>query len=131
MNKVILIGRWTRDPEVRYSNDGKAVAKGSIAIDRKFNKDEADFPSITAFGKTAEFIEKYFRKGMKIAIVGRLQTGSYDDKDGKKVYTTDVIVEEADFVESKAASNEIVQTGSVTEDGFTDAGAEADAVFNY
>lgn len=102
MNKVILMGRLTRDPEVRYSGE-TAIARFGIAVDRKYKKDggqEADFPSIVAFGKTAEFIEKYFFKGMKIAVEGRLQTGSYE-KDGVKVYTTDVIAEAVEFAESK------------------------------
>lgn len=103
MNKVILMGRLTRDPEVRYSGD-TAIARFSIAVDRKYKKDggqEADFPSIVAFGKTAEFCEKYFRQGMKVALEGRLQTGSYTNKDGAKVYTTDVIAEAVEFAESK------------------------------
>ena len=131
MNMVIIIGRWTKDPEITYMNDGNMIAKGSIAVDRKYSKDEADFPRVKAYGKTAEFIEKYFKKGMKIAVVGWIKTGYYDDAEGKRIYTTEVIIENAEFVESKAASNEIVQTGSVTEDGFMDAGTEADAVFNY
>ena len=103
MNKVILMGRLTRDPEVRYSGE-TAIARFSIAVDRKYKKDggqEADFPSIVAFGKTAEFTEKYFKQGMKIALEGRLQTGSYTNKDGVKVYTTDVIAEAVEFAESK------------------------------
>jgi single-strand DNA-binding protein len=103
MNKVILMGRLTRDPEVRYSGD-TAIARFSIAVDRKYKKDggqEADFPSIVTFGKTAEFCEKYLKQGVKIAIEGRLQTGSYTNKDGVKVYTTDVIAEAVEFAESK------------------------------
>ena len=105
MNVVILMGRLTRDPDTRINGDS-TVTKFTIAVDRRFRvKDEtsptADFPSCTAFGKTAEFISKYFRQGTKIAITGRLQTGSYTNKDGIKVYTTEVIVNEAHFAESK------------------------------
>ena len=112
MNKVILTGRLTRDPDVRYSQGEKstAVARWTLAIDRRFKKQgdsqEADFPSCIAFGKTAEFVEKYFHKGMKMNLVGRIQTGSYTNKDGIKVYTTDVIVEEVEFGESKSAAGE-------------------------
>jgi single-strand DNA-binding protein len=99
MNKVILMGRLTRDPETK---DGETtVTKFTIAVDRRFDKDKTDFPRCTAFGKTAEFISKYFKQGSKIAVVGRLQTGDYINKDGVKVYTTEVIIEEAHFTESK------------------------------
>ena len=107
MNKVILMGRLTRDPEVRYAqgNDNMAIARYSLAVDRRFKKDgdeqTADFINCIAFGKAGEFAEKYFRKGTKIAVVGRIQTGSYTNKDGQKVYTTDVVVEEQEFAESK------------------------------
>jgi len=108
MNKVVLIGRLARDPEVRYSqNDGSmAIARFSIAVDRRRaanNQDAqtADFISCVAFGRTAEFIEKYFSKGNRIGVYGHIQTGSYTNKDGVKVYTTDVVVDEAEFVESK------------------------------
>lgn len=104
MNKVILIGRLTKEPEMRTGNT--TVTRFTVAVDRRTKDGQtADFPSCVAFGKTAEFISKYFHKGMKIAIEGRIQTGSYE-KDGKKVYTTDVVVENAEFVESK--SNEAV-----------------------
>lgn len=108
MNKVILIGRLTRDPEVNYSNGGTSVSKFSLAVDRRFKQeggDTADFIRCVSFGKTAEFIEKYFHKGMKIGVCGRIQTGSYTNNDGQKVYTTDVVVEEAYFVESKNAGS--------------------------
>lgn len=111
MNKVILMGRLTRDPEVRYSqgDNAMAVARYSLAVDRRFNRsnDEqtADFINCVAFGKAGEFAEKYFHKGTKIAITGRLQTGSYTNKDGVRVYTTDVVVEEQEFAESKNASS--------------------------
>lgn len=109
MNKVILMGRLTRDPEVRYSggDNATAVARYSLAVDRRFKRDNepsADFINCVGFGKTAEFAEKYFRKGMRICVVGRIQTGSYTDRDGQKVYTTDVVVEEQEFAESKGAS---------------------------
>ena len=106
MNKVILMGRLTRDPDVRYSNgeNATAVARFSLAVDRRFKRDgdqKADFISCVAFGKTAEFIEKYIRKGMRMTLAGRIQTGSYTNKEGNKVYTTDVFVEECEFAESK------------------------------
>ncbi|MBE5968844.1 MAG: single-stranded DNA-binding protein [Lachnospiraceae bacterium] len=110
MNKVILVGRLTRDPDIRYSSgdNGTCVARFSVAVDRRFKKDgdaqSADFPSCVAFGKTGEFIEKYVKKGTKLCIEGRLQTGSYTNKDGVKVYTTDVVVENCEFAESKAAA---------------------------
>lgn len=110
MNKVILVARLCRDPEVRYSQgeNVSAIVRFSVAVNRKFKNAEgnydADFINCVAFGKTAEFIEKYFKKGMAIGIAGRIQTGSYTNKEGVKVYTTDVVVEEAEFVESKNAS---------------------------
>lgn len=103
MNKVILVGRLTKDPEVRQAGE-TSVARFTIAVDRRYKKDgeqDADFPSIVAFGKTAEFTEKYFKKGMKIALEGRIQTGSYTNKDGVKIYTTEVIAEAVEFAESK------------------------------
>lgn len=106
MNKVILIGRLTKDPDVRYAND-KAVARFNLAVDRRYKQDggqAADFPSCVAFGKTAEFIEKYIRQGVKIALEGRIATGSYE-KDGVKHYTTDVIAEAVEFAESKRTDN--------------------------
>lgn len=109
MNKVILMGRLTRDPEVRYSQgeNSTAIARYTLAVDRRFNRNNeeqtADFIGCVAFGKAGEFAEKYFHKGTKIAVVGRIQTGSYTNKDGVKVYTTDVVVEEQEFAESKNA----------------------------
>lgn len=106
MNSVQLVGRFTRDPEVRYSDGGSMIARFSLAVDRRFepkNGPTADFPNCIAFGKTAEFIEKYFRKGMRIGVQGRIQTGSYTNREGVKVYTTDVVVENCEFVESKSA----------------------------
>ena len=106
-NKVVLSGRLTRDPDVRYSQgeNAMAIARYSLAVDRRGKDKEADFISCVAFGKTGEFAEKYLRKGMKILISGRIQTGNYTDKEtGKKVYTTDVVVEEHEFCESKKDS---------------------------
>lgn len=103
LNKVILIGRLTRDPDVRYSNidgDQLCIARYTLAVDR-IKRGETDFISCVAFGKNGEFAEKYLKKGMKIAVEGRIQTGSYTDKDGKKVYTTDVVIEGHEFCESK------------------------------
>ena len=110
MNKVILMGRLTRDPEVRYSagENATAVARYTLAVDRRFKRDgesTADFIQCVAFGRSAEFAEKYFRQGIKIAITGRIQTGSYTNKDGQKVYTTDVVVEENEFAESKRSDD--------------------------
>ena len=105
MNSVQLVGRLTRDPEVRYTDGGLSVARFSLAVDRRFKNENgptADFPGCIAFGKTAEFIEKYFKKGMRIGIQGRIQTGQYTNNDGNKVYTTDVVVENCEFVESKS-----------------------------
>lgn len=109
MNKVILMGRLTRDPEVRYSqNDtSMAIARYTLAVDRRFNRDgeqNADFISCVVFGKGAEFAEKYLQKGMKILVTGRIQTGSYTNKDGQKVYTTDVVIDDQEFAESRASS---------------------------
>ena len=107
MNKVILMGRLTRDPEVRYSqgDQATAVARYTLAVDRRFKRDNeqqtADFIGCVAFGKLGEFAEKYLRKGTKVVVTGRIQTGSYTNKDGQKVYTTDVVVEECEFAESK------------------------------
>lgn len=112
MNKVILMGRLTRDPEVRYSSGDNqmAIARYTIAVDRRFRRDgdtqTADFIGCVAFGRQAEFAEKYLRKGTKIAVTGRIQTGSYTNKDGQKVYTTDVVIEEQEFAESKGASGD-------------------------
>lgn len=112
MNKVILMGRLTRDPDVRYSQGETptAIARYTLAVDRRFARRDqadaqtADFIGCVAFGKAGEFAEKYFKKGTKVAVTGRIQTGSYTNKDGVKVYTTDVVVEEQEFAESKNAS---------------------------
>ena len=111
MNKVILMGRLTRDPDVRYSagENSTAVARYTLAVDRRFRRDgdsaTADFIGCVAFGRQAEFAEKYFRKGTKIAVTGRIQTGSYTNREGQKVYTTDVVIEEQEFAESKGSSS--------------------------
>ena len=111
MNKVILMGRLTRDPEVRYSqgDNSMAIARYTLAVDRRFRRNNdgeqsADFIGCVAFGRSAEFAEKYFRQGLKVIVTGRIQTGSYTNKEGQKVYTTDVVVEDQEFAESKAAS---------------------------
>lgn len=107
MNKVELIGRLTRDPDVRYANSQNeqlCIARYTLAVDRRGKNNDADFISCVAFGKGGEFAEKYLHQGTKIAITGRIQTGSYTNKDGNKVYTTDIVVEEQEFVESKKAS---------------------------
>lgn len=123
MNKVILMGRLTRDPNVRYtqannSQESMCVARYTLAVDRRGAKDgqqSADFISCVAFGRDGEFAEKYFKQGTKIAIVGRIQTGSYTNRDGQKVYTTDVVIEEQQFAESKKAAGQ-------EQAGYTDAG---------
>lgn len=128
MNKVSLVGRLTRDPEVRYSQgeSSTAFARFTVAVDRGFKKDgkaTADFISCIAFGKTAEFIERFFSKGRRIGLVGHIQTGSYDNKDGQKVYTTDVLVEEVEFVDSAKSSGETTQNSPApTDEGFMDCG---------
>ncbi|MGN0366008.1 MAG: single-stranded DNA-binding protein [Suilimivivens sp.] len=121
MNKVILMGRLTRDPEVRYSQgeNATAIARYTLAVDRRFNRNgdenSADFIGCVAFGRSGEFAEKYFRKGTKVLVTGRIQTGSYTNKDGVKVYTTDVVVEDQEFAESK-------NSGAGSDGGFTGGG---------
>lgn len=113
MNKVILMGRLTRDPETRYtqSENATAVAKYTLAVPRKFKQDgDCDFINCVAFGKNAEFAEKYLNKGIKIAVAGRIQTGSYTNREGQKVYTTDVVVEEQEFAENKNAQQSVQQS---------------------
>ena len=113
MNKVILMGRLTRDPEVRYSQGERsmAIARYSLAVDRKGrrsqeNEQTADFINCVAFDKAGEFAEKYFRQGMRVLVSGRIQTGSYTNKDGVKVYTTDIVVEDQEFADSKGAAGD-------------------------
>lgn len=120
MNKVMLIGRLTRDPDIRYTqaDEPMCVARYTLAVDRKSRKEDgkqsADFISCVAFGKSGEFVEKYLWKGQKIAIAGRIQTGSYTNREGQKVYTTDVVAEEHEFAESKAARDEQPQEQAQT-----------------
>lgn len=119
MNKAVLIGRLGRDPELKYTQgNNTAIARFSIAVDRRFAKDgeqAVDFINCLAFGKTAEFIDKYFTKGMRIAVDGRIQTGSYKDKDGKTVYTTDIVVENCEFCDRKQDAG---NAGTGSGDGF-------------
>ena len=120
MNKVILIGRLTKDPELRYAaGSGTAVTRFTIAVNRQFKKDEADFINCVAWNKTAETIAQYFTKGRPIAIVGHMQTGSYDAQDGTKRYTTDVAVESFEFVGSNGQAN---NQGSNNADAFSEFG---------
>ena len=110
MNKVILLGRLTRDPDIRYTQgeNSMAIARYTLAVNRRVAKEgeqSADFISCVAFGKAAEFAERYLKQGIKIVVEGRIQTGSYTNKDGQKVYTTDVVVENSEFAESKAGSD--------------------------
>lgn len=128
MNKAVLIGRLVRDPNVRYSQgeDPIAMARYTLAVDRRFKRDgqqNADFINCLAFGKSAEFAEKYFKQGTKIAVSGRIQTGSYTNRDGVKVYTTEVVVEEQNFAESKNSENQNNggnQHNTPGDDGFMD-----------
>lgn len=122
MNKFLCSGRMTKDPDVRYttSDSPMCIARGSIAINRRYAKDgeqKADFPNFVAFGKTAEFFEKYVKKGTKLIIEGRLQTGSYE-KDGVKHYTTDIVVEQCEFAESKASAEQTEPTQTADGEGF-------------
>lgn len=128
MNKIILMGRLTRDPEIRYTQGEQSVqiARYTLAVDRRFAKDgqqSADFIGCITFGKAAEFAEKYLHKGTKIAVTGRIQTGSYMNKENQRVYTTDVIVEEQEFAERKNTSEETSASsqpapGMTPDDGF-------------
>ena len=124
MNSVVLDGRLSGDPEVRYSQDGKAAGNYTLAVDRRFKREgdpDADFIRCVAFGRSAEFAEKYFAKGMRISVRGRIQTGSYTNKEGRKIYTTDVVVEEQEFAQSKSESKapeESAPAGPVDNDGF-------------
>lgn len=122
MNKVQLVGRLAKDPEVRYANNdtSMAIARFTMAVDRRGKKEgeqTADFISCVAFSKTAEFIEKYFRKGNPIGLCGHIQTGSYTDKDGIRRYTTDVIVDECEFVQSKGTAEQTETTAPATHEG--------------
>lgn len=108
MNKVLMMGRLTRDPEVRYSNEGNAVSKFSLAVDRRYKREgqpDADFFNCVAFGKTAEFTEKYLKKGTKVVLEGELQNNNYTNKEGQKVYGIQIVVNSLEFAESKSSSN--------------------------
>ena len=125
MNKVIIIGRLVKDPDIRYSQGANTtcVARYTLAVDRKFKQEgqpTADFINCIAFGKLGEFAEKYLHKGVKIAVVGRIQTGSYKNKDGNTVYTTDVVVEEQEFCESKSQSNSQPQPAQSNDNSWLD-----------
>jgi len=106
MNRVVLMGRLTRDPDIRYTQgeNSMAVARYTLAVDRRTKEKETDFISCVAFGKNAEFADKYLKQGTKIVICGRLQTGSYTNREGQKVYTTDVVIDEQEFAESKSTA---------------------------
>ena len=126
MNKVFLVGRLTRDFDLRYGANNTAVARTSIAVDRQFSNQngerEADFINIVAFGNRAETMKKYLTKGSQIAISGRIQTGSYDASDGRKVYTTDIVIEEFQFLDSKGSRSDNTDTGfsGITPSSFSD-----------
>lgn len=125
MNKVILIGRLTRDPEMRYSeNSNTAIARYTLAVNRPFKQDggqEADFLPCIAFGKTAEYAEQYLAKGMKVAIEGRIQTGSYTNHDGQKIYTTEIAVERQEFLEKRTGNSQPdADTANGSKDGYMD-----------
>lgn len=132
MNKVILMGRLTRDAEVRYSQGdaSTAVARFSLAVDRRFKRDgdeqTADFINCVAFGRTGEFMERFGRKGTKFLVEGRIQTGSYTNKDGQKVYTTDVVVDQAEFAESKSSND----NGGISADRPSPSGSSGDGFMN-
>ncbi len=119
LNKVLLMGRLTRDPEVRYTqNNNTMVCSFSLAVNRRFKQEgqpDADFINIVAWNKTAEFVAKYFTKGQQVAVVGRIQTRNYDNSEGKKIYVTEVVAEEAHFADSKKDNN----AGFEPVDGFT------------
>lgn len=126
MNKVVLIGRLTKQVEVRQSQSGTSIARYTLAVDRRFKREgdpDADFLNCVAFSKVAEFAEKWLHKGMKIAVTGRIQTGSYTNKDGFKVYTTDIIVDDQEFCESKGAAEPSLEQKAPEkqDDGFVDA----------
>ena len=138
MNKVILMGRLTRDPEVRYSqtDSNMAIARFSLAVDRRYKKQgdtvTADFFNCTAFGKQAEFVEKYLKQGTKIVVTGRIQNDNYTNKDGQKVYSVQVMVEEIEFAESKAAGQSQQNDSMPPTDGFMNIpdGIENELPFN-
>ena len=126
MNRVILMGRLTRDPDVRYSQggDNMAIARFNLAVDRRGKRQEgadqqtADFIGCACFGRQAEFAEKYLRQGTKVAVTGRIQTGSYTNKDGQKVYTTDIVLDDIEFAESKKETQDNAPAAPVDNDGW-------------
>ena len=121
MNKWFGIGRLTYDPDIRYSNnngDQLCIARFTLAVDRRMKKGETDFISCVAFGKLGEFFEQYVKKGTKLAVTGRIQTGSYTNKDGQKIYTTDIVIEEAEFAESKKKEEEPQEQPRESAEGF-------------
>ena len=129
MNKVILIGRLTRDPDIRYTQgtEPMCVARYALAVDRRYKREgeqTADFINCVAFGKNGEFVEKYLVKGTKVAVVGRIQTGSYTNREGQKVYTTEVVVEEHEFAESKKAAGETADSSGTSAAGFGEPNAD-------
>lgn len=137
MNKVILMGRLTRDPDVRYTagDNPMGIARYTLAVDRRIKREgeaTADFISCIAFGKAAEFAERYFRQGIRIVVSGRIQTGSYTNRDGNKVYTTDVVVEEQEFAENKnnAAGNNNAQGNTAAEQPIGNTTVDADGFMN-
>ena len=135
MNKVILMGRLTRDPEVRYSagENALAIARYTLAVDRRFRRDgeaTADFISCVVFGRGAEFAEKYFHQGIRIVVSGRIQTGSYTNKDGQRVYTTDVVAENVEFAESKNSSGGGDNSGFTPSDRPSPSSAAGDGFMN-
>jgi single-strand DNA-binding protein len=139
MNKVILMGRLVRDPEVRYSygDSSSSVAKYTLAVDRRFKREgeqSADFINCVCFGKSVDFVDKYLRQGVKIAVVGRIQTGSYKNRDGQTVYTTDVVVEEQEFAESKKTETQQANPSTFTKvdsDGFMDIPDDVDDMLPF
>lgn len=134
MNKIILVGRLTRDPEIRYSQQSDtAVARYTLAVDRLFKREgdpQADFLRCVAFGRSAEFAEQYLKKGTKIAVTGRLQTGSYTNSDGQKVYTTDVVIESQEFCESKKAVSAPAAQSSFADNTYMP-GSQDEARYQY
>lgn len=137
MNKILLLGRLTRDPEVRYAQNSTgqmAIARYALAVNRKFKNDkgerEADFIECVAFGKAGEHAEQYFKKGMQILVSGRLQTGSYTNKEGVKIKTAEVVVEEQEFAESKGNSREERDAASMAAAGYTEAETDENGFMN-
>jgi single-strand DNA-binding protein len=120
MNTVCISGRLTKDPDVRYTSQQTAIARFTVAVSRgkKDGEDQTDYPSVVCFGKTAEIVEKYLGKGRMVGITGRLQTGSYTNKDGQKVYTTDVVAERVDFFDKAADKSDSKESADPTHDGF-------------